>query len=116
MIRIVNLVAIMAVILSSFALYRVKYEAVSDAKKVAALRAEIAAEEDTIAVLNAEWSHLNQPGRLQGLSDRYLDLKPVDVHQIITLQDLPQRPSEPDPYGDARSLGGFAGGGTTMVR
>ena len=116
MIRIVNLVAVMAVILTSFALYRVKYEAGSDAKKVTALRAEIATEKDTIAVLKAEWSHLNRPGRLQALSDRYLDLKPIDVHQIVTLRDLPQRRSEPDPYGGARSLGGFAGGGATMVR
>lgn len=116
MIRVVNLVAVMAVILTSFALYRVKYEASSDAKRVAALRTDIATEEDTIAVLKAEWSHLNQPQRLQALSDRYLDLKPVDVHQIITLQDLPRRPSEPDPYGDARPLGGFAGGDATLVR
>jgi hypothetical protein len=116
MIRIVNLVAVMAVILTSFALYRVKYEAGGDAKKVAALRSEIAAEEDTIAVLKAEWSHLNEPGRLQALSARYLDLKPLDANQIATLQELPQRPSEPDPYGGARPLGGFAGGNSTLVR
>ena len=114
MIRIVNLVAVMAVILTSFAAYRVKYEAGSDAKKVTALHAEIAAEQDVIAVLKAEWSHLNQPMRLQELASRYLELKPIDVHQIATLQDLPQRPSEPDPSRGARSLGGFAGGGTLV--
>ena len=116
MIRIVNLVAVMAVILTSFAAYRVKYEAGSDAKNVAALRTEIAAEQDAVAVLKAEWSHLNQPMRLQALASRYLELKPIDVHQIATLQDLPQRPSEPDPSGGARSLGGFADGGDSLVR
>jgi hypothetical protein len=116
MIRVVNLIAVMAVILTSFALYRVKYEAGGDAKKVAALRSEIAAEEDTIAVLKAEWSHLNEPKRLQALSARYLDLKPLDANQIATLQDLPQRPSEPGLYGGARPLGGFAGGDSRLVR
>jgi len=116
MIRVVNLIAVMAVILTSFALYRVKYEASGETTKVAALRTEIAQEEDTIAVLKAEWSHLNEPARLQALSSRYLDLKPLDVDQIATLQDLPERPSEPDPYGGAHRLGGFAGGDSTLVR
>jgi len=116
MIRIVNLIAVMAVILTSFTLYRVKYEASADAARVADLRADIAAEKDALAVLKAEWSHLNQPTRVQELSSRYLELKPMDVHQIVTLQDLPQRPSEPNPYGGARALGGFAGGDPALVR
>lgn len=118
MIRVVNLIAVMITILTSFALYRVKYEASASAGQVARLRAEIAEEQKTVAILKAEWSHLNQPARLQELSSRYLDLKPIDVHQIVTFQDLPQRSQEADPYGGAgQPLGGFAGGSTgTTVR
>lgn len=99
MIRIVHLVAVALVIFTSFALYRVKYEAGEKARELAALRTEIAAEKDMIAVLRAEWSHLNRPARLQELAARHLDLRPAGVHQLVTLQDLPSRPAERDPYG-----------------
>ena len=114
MIRVLNLVAIMAVILSSFGLYRVKQEARAEAYKVAEVRRHIEREEEAINILKAEWSHLNQPSRVQDLAGRYLDLKPIDVHQIVTFQDLPQRPAEQNPYGgQARAFGGFAGGDVT---
>ena len=114
MIRVINLVAVMAVILSSFSLYRVKQEARAEAYKVAEVRRDIAREEEAIDILKAEWSYLNQPSRIQDLAGRYLELKPTDVHQIVTLQDLPQRPREENPYGaEARVLGGFAGGDVT---
>lgn len=114
MIRVVNLVAVMAVILSSFGLYRVKQEARVEAYKVAEVRRDIVREEEAINILKAEWSHLNQPSRVQDLASRYLELKPINVHQIVTFQDLPQRPREENPYGgQARAFGGFAGSETT---
>lgn len=114
MMRMINLLAIMAVILTSFALYRVKNDARDEAAAIASLRHEIGKEQAAIDVLKAEWSHLNQPARLQDLASRYLDLKPIDVNQIVTFQELPQRPRESNPYGaQAMPLGGFAGGDVT---
>ena len=97
MIRGVNLISVAIIILVSVTLYRVKYESGAIARNVAELREEIVKERDLVAVLRAEWSHLNQPARLQGLAMRHLDLKPVEVRQIVTLQDLPGRPLEAEP-------------------
>lgn len=99
MIRIIHLAAVAIVIFTSFALYRVKYEAGEKAGDLAVLRSQIIAEKDTIAVLKAEWSHLNRPARLQALAGRYLALQPIGAQQIVTVQELPDRPAVNDPYG-----------------
>lgn len=104
MIRVVHLLAVAIVIFASFALYRVKYEAGEQARELARLNAEIAQEKDAMAVLKAEWSHLNRPARLQELADKYLELAPTGVQHIVTMQDLPDRPAEPDPYGTTATI------------
>lgn len=49
--------------------YRVNYATQDAANRVAALRREIAAERDAIAMQKAEWAYLNQPDRLRALVD-----------------------------------------------
>lgn len=97
MIRAVNLVSVAIIIAISAALYHVKYEASATAREVVNLREQVVAEKDLVAVLRAEWSHLNQPARLQDLAMRHLQLEPITVDQMVTLQDLPARPRETEP-------------------
>lgn len=104
MIRIVHLLAVAIVIFASFALYRVKYEAGEQARELAQLNGEIAREKDALALLKAEWSHLNRPARLQELADKYLELEAAAVEHIVTMQELPDRPAEPDPYGTTATI------------
>ena len=40
-----------------------------------------------IHVLNAEWSHLNEPQRLQKLAEKYLDIGPMKTEQIAAVID-----------------------------
>jgi hypothetical protein len=40
-------------------------------------------------LLRAEWALLNEPGRLQDMSDKYLTLKPMAPTQFVQLADLP---------------------------
>jgi hypothetical protein len=42
-------------------------------------------------VLDAEWSFLNQPQRLDQLAKRFLDLAPIATSQIGHLSQLPRR-------------------------
>jgi len=109
MIRIVSLSVIMVMILASFVLYRMKYETKDTARQVAQLRAEIKAERSAINILKAEWTVLNEPERVQRLSERYLDLMAMDAHQIVTFRELPGRSGNNGNFGLEKPVGGFAG-------
>lgn len=43
----------------------------------------------TIHVLKAEWSHLNNPGRLRQLAEKHILLNSVQAEQIINYSALP---------------------------
>ncbi|MBN9057661.1 MAG: hypothetical protein J0H21_00485 [Rhizobiales bacterium] len=48
-------------------------------------------------ILQAEWSVLDQPSRLQDLVQRYgsyLHLAPLDVRQLASIEDVPDKPIE----------------------
>ena len=109
MMRIVNTAAVLVTLAVAFALYHVKYETQAEQRDIRALTADLAAQQDAIQVLQAEWSLLNQPERLEGLVERHTELQPLAPAQIVNLADLPARPKavpglEADP-----SLGGYAG-------
>jgi len=92
--RLVNAGGVAVAIAAAAALYQVKHQAVEAAEGVARLRAEIQRERDSIAVLKAEWSHLDQPARLKALAERHLEIRPVDMQQILRVEDVPLRQAE----------------------
>ncbi len=51
----------------------------------------------TIHVLKAEWSHLNNPGRLRQLAEKHILLNPVQAEQIINYSALPFEYEGGDP-------------------
>lgn len=61
--------------------------------KLAQLQKKTAEEEESIRVLQAEWSYLNKPGRLEKLASEYLDLQPMQGKQFATLEEIEQRPA-----------------------
>lgn len=112
MTRYFNIALLIAMIVAAAAVYDRKYDAEVAAEKVAELRSEIDREKNTIQHLRAEWAMLNQPARLQQLVERYndyLQLKPLDVDQLVTVDAVPVRPVDLSPYGDSKPLGGYAG-------
>jgi hypothetical protein len=99
MIRFLHMIAISALIASAGYAYSIKYESLYYAEQVAKLKAKSQRERDVIAVLKAEWQHLNRPDRLQAAVDRHLDLQPLNVKQLARLSDLPNRPPREDGIG-----------------
>jgi hypothetical protein len=98
--RLLNLIVAAALVLAAAHVYRIKFEATVEAERVAKLRTEIVRERDAAAALRAEAVKLENPARLQTLSDRHLTLKPLDPAQIDVVDALPFRPAdavEPDP-------------------
>lgn len=99
MIKVLHFVAISALVGSAGYAYSIKYETLYHAEQVVKLRAKVHRERDAIAVLRAEWQHLNRPDRLQHAVERHLDLQPLTVQQMARLSDLPNRPPREDGIG-----------------
>jgi hypothetical protein len=108
MIRITSLVIVLLMVGAAIGLYRFKEQAADRAAEIQSLRIQIAEERERISLLEAEWTYLNQPDRIQELSKRHLDLQRMQAGQIGTVDALPMRPIELDPFaGDA--LGALSG-------
>ncbi|HEX2136856.1 MAG TPA: hypothetical protein VHG30_13285 [Microvirga sp.] len=99
MIKLLHFAAISALVGSAGYAYSIKYETLYHAEQVAKLKAKLQRERDAIAVLRAEWQHLNRPDRLQVAVERHLDLQPLGVQQMARLSDLPNRPPREDGIG-----------------
>lgn len=82
--RVVNFLLISCVVAFSFVIYQLKYETRALDQRAEELRGSIRAERDAVAVLRAEWSHLNRPERVERLARKHLGFKPLKANQILT--------------------------------
>lgn len=107
-------IVMIAVMVSAAAFtYKTKHEAEDRLAELRKIEADIGYEEDTIDLLQADWSLLTQPSRLQKLAEIYsaeLELQPVEPRQIVGLDELPARPVEIPDY-SSQPLGGMADSG-----
>jgi cell division protein FtsL len=99
MVRILNIFAIAALIGSAITAYTIKYETILHAETIVKLQHEIKLEQDQIGTLHAEWAHLTRPERIQALADRFLDLQPVALNQIVRAEVLPGKAPRVDAIG-----------------
>jgi hypothetical protein len=98
MIRIAGAVAVALLLLVAFVLYNNVSQVEAQEHELKTLDEALAHEAESIRVLKAEWSYLNQPERLQIMARRHLNLGPTGAAQIVVLANLPERGSvEADP-------------------
>jgi cell division protein FtsL len=71
-------------------LFFIKHEVKDLERQLGKLTAEIQHEQETIHVLRAEWSYLNDPARLRALAEKHLGMHPVTPAQVATLDSLPR--------------------------
>lgn len=90
--RLLNILVIGALILAASFVYKIKFDSTLQAERVGKVAAELRRERNAIANLRAEWSRLDTPGRIQGLADRHLKMRPIVSSQFDTLDKLPERP------------------------
>ena len=76
----------------SVALFSVKYQVQDLEDELVDLNKSIISERQSIHVLNAEWSHLNNPERLGNLAEKFLGMTPVDPSQLATFRDIERLP------------------------
>ncbi len=66
-----------------------KNHVISLENKLEATNQQILENQKAIHVLKAEWSHLNDPGRIRKLSEKYLHMQPLKAEQFISINDIP---------------------------
>ncbi|MEO1102812.1 MAG: hypothetical protein AAFW98_03610, partial [Pseudomonadota bacterium] len=87
---VIGLAALTAVA-SAATVFIMKKDAEHDARAIAKLNRQIAAERQRISELKAEWSALDHPARLQVLVDRHNDvlkLSPIRAEQIVRITEV----------------------------
>ncbi|MFL9826281.1 hypothetical protein [Rhodoplanes sp. SY1] len=95
--RILNVIVAALLVLAAVYVYKIKFEATVEAERVAKLRHEITRERDKTAALRAEAAKLENPGRIQELTKRHLQLQLLEGAQIEAFDRLPMRPVAPPP-------------------
>lgn len=76
-------------------LFFIKHEVKEQEARLAELNRDIQRNQESIHVLKAEWSFLNDPARLRHLSEKYLGMRVMSPNQIATLNSLPNSPAAP---------------------
>jgi hypothetical protein len=91
MIRLVTLFWILLGLSGGVGLYLLKHEVQTMESRLADTRRQTYADQQSIHVLKAEWTYLNEPARLKNLAERYLAMEPMSATQVAMIGDLPKR-------------------------
>ena len=85
------------VVAVGYAMFQVKYEVMQQEQTLAGINKHITDDREQIRVLDAEWTYLTRPARLQQLADRFLHLQGVSSAQIVDLNTVPTRDAATAP-------------------
>lgn len=86
--RLIDLMALGVLFALILGMYLAKTLAGAERAQIASVTRQIEAERARIRLLKAEVSHLEQPARIERLSETYLGLKPVAITRDATLDEL----------------------------
>ncbi|MFC3069241.1 cell division protein FtsL [Phenylobacterium soli] len=95
--RLVDIVALGVLVLLILGVYLAKTIAGRERAEIASAERQIAAEKTRIRLLQAEVTHLEQPARIEHLSETYLGMAPVSIKHEATADLLPEIALHPEP-------------------
>lgn len=116
MLKTFDIIMIMVMISAAAVTFRIKAESEAQLREVRTLERQIAHEEESIDLLEADWSLLTQPSRVQKLVDAHKDelgLQATISRQVTGVESIPEKGlsmDEGDPIADAIAQ---SEGGTT---
>ena len=84
----------------SVALFYLNFEVTELEDELDSLNEKIISDRETIHVLKAEWSHLNDVNRLRDLAKRYLEMQPTAPVQVKQAEDFSNIHVIDDPDGE----------------
>ncbi len=79
-------------------LFQVKYSVVSLEQEYGQTRKRTLEHLESIHILKAEWTHLNDPKRLRTLSEKHLGIGPIKPPQFIPMRALAPSQGSYDKY------------------
>jgi cell division protein FtsL len=85
----INALWISLIALVGAGMFTLKYEVKKLETELVQINQEIKSDSQSIHVLKAEWSHLNNPSRIRRLTQKHIAMKPLQAEQIINYSDLP---------------------------
>jgi len=88
MIRGTTFFSVLFAALAGVGLFVVKNQVQSLEVELTRINREIREEREDLHVLRAEWSHLNEPGRLEMLASKYLELIPLEAIQFLSEDNI----------------------------
>ncbi|MDB5449173.1 MAG: hypothetical protein JWQ52_301 [Phenylobacterium sp.] len=88
--RLVDLMALGFLVALILGVYLAKTIAGRERAEIARVESQIGAEKARIRLLQAEVSHLEQPARIEHLSETYLGLAPISLKREATPDALPE--------------------------
>ena len=100
MLRAFNVVLVVVVLALAFVLYSLEHRMRAGERAVASLAGEITEEREMIRLLEAEWSFLARPARLERLAREHAGMVPLTPAQVVPESEIagrvPERPA-PNP-------------------
>ena len=100
-IRLVNLWGVGLLLVLVVTLYLLKTFAGGERADIAQTELQIADEQRKIRLLHAELAYLEQPGRIERLSEQYLGMQPASGKRETTAEGLSQMAQSPAPKAPA---------------
>lgn len=79
--------------------YIVKQNVIFVEQNLNTAQKEIFKLEESIHILNAEWSHLNEPSRLQKLVENHLNYCSGQGIQLVSIENVPSKTNDEDQQG-----------------
>ena len=109
MMRIATVLWAVLAAIAGTSLFMLKYEVQAQEQRLSVLHKDIAETEESIHVLKAEWSYLNEPLRLREETERNLGMHPLKPGQIASIDSLPMAgPNDPDAPTAGAAIAGAA--------
>ncbi|MGL4488299.1 MAG: cell division protein FtsL [Rhizobiaceae bacterium] len=107
MLKTFDIIMILVMISAAAVTFRIKADSEAQLREVRTLERQIAAQDEAIDLLEADWSLLTQPSRVQKLVDAHreqLGLQATNSRQIDGVDAIPEKglaADESDPIADA---------------
>lgn len=83
-----TLLFVFVTVLIGLGLFQLKYQVMTLEQQYRHTRKQLKESEEAIHVLKAEWTHLNEPKRLQELSEKHLKIEPIKAAQFVSFKQV----------------------------